>query len=136
MVVAALATVAMVRSLVEGHLVTPLAVLSSERNIHSLRDIYLATRGVITDWSIWITFLWLLPFAIPGRQRLPAQALLATALAAGCAVALSIWNWAHAFRPVFNAAAPYVCLAFAVGATRISFDTAGNKPMDAPAARQ
>ena len=121
MAIAALATVTLVRSVVEGHLITPLAVAAGERNIHSLRDIYLAARSIVTDWAIWITFLWMLPLAVPGRDRLPAQAGMATLLGVICALGLSLWNWAHAFRPIFNVAAPYVCLAFAVGATRLSF---------------
>jgi hypothetical protein len=123
-----------VRSSVEGHLVTPLAVAEAERNIHSLRDLYLATSSIVTDWAIWITFLWMLPLAIPGRDRLPAQAGMATLFGALCALGLSVWNWAHAFRPLFNVAAPYLCLAFAVGASRLSFG-APETVMQKPAAQ-
>jgi hypothetical protein len=46
-------------------------IAASERNIHNLSDTYGLTR-----------FLWLFPFVIRGRDRLPAQAGLATFM--GC----------------------------------------------------
>jgi hypothetical protein len=73
---------------------------------------------------VWITFLWLLPFAIRGRDRLPAQAGLATFMGVAGALVLSVWSSSgasNAVRPVFDVTAPWLCLAFAIGATQMSF---------------
>jgi hypothetical protein len=126
MAAAGLATVMLVRSVVDGHLVTPLQIAASERNIHNLSEIYIFSRSAVTDWMVWITFLWLLPFAIRGRDRLPAQAGVATFTSVAGTLALSVWTStaaSHAIRPVFDVAAPWLCLAFAIGATRMSFHT-------------
>ncbi len=124
MAVSALAAVVVLHSLVDGHLVTPLQIAAGERNIHNLQETYISTRSIFTDWTVWISFLWLIPFVVPGRDRLPESARLGTLVGAAGALALSIWNWSggNAVRPVFDVSAVYLCIAFAVGATRFSFD--------------
>ncbi len=123
MAVAATVVLILLHSSIDGHLVTPLQIAAGERNIHSFSDLLISTRTIFADWTVWITFLWMLPFAAAGKDLLPAQARLGTLLAVGGALALSIWNWAggvNAIRPIFNVAAPYLCLAFATAVTRLS----------------
>ncbi len=123
MFVAAFAAVILLHSLVDGHLVTPFEIAANERNIHNLTETYLSSRSIVVDWTVWISFLWLIPFAVPGRAGLPPQAGMATLLPVLGGLALSVWNWSggNAVRPVFDVAAPYLCLAFAIGVTRTAF---------------
>ncbi len=123
MAAAAFAAVMALHSAVDGHLVTPLQIAASERNIHDFHDTYLSIRSIFADWTVWITFLWMIPFILAGSDAVPSRARLATLAGAVTALVLSIWNWSggNAVRPVFDVAAAYLCLAFAVGASRTVF---------------
>ena len=122
MVLAAFATLILVRSAITGHLITPWEIATEERNVHDLRQFWIASISIVGSWTFWMAFVWMLPFAAYGMDRLPVAARSATLLAVAGALALSVWNWAggNAVRPVFDVAAAYLCLAFSIGVTRLS----------------
>lgn len=110
MALAAMGTFVAVHSVIDGHLVNPLQVAAQERHVHSWMDVIRAVRSIGVDWSVWLAFLWLLPFAASGRYGLPVQAKVGTVLGVGGALALSVWNGSggNAVRPMFDVAAPYL----------------------------
>jgi hypothetical protein len=119
MAASGLLTVMLIHSLVEGRLVTPLEIAGLERRVHTVSGLVRAALAPLTSWVVWITFVWMLPFAASGVRRLPREALLATVLGLAGAFALVVWNEAgsNASRPLFDVAGPYLCLAFALGIT-------------------
>lgn len=119
-----MAAIVFVHSLVDGHFVTPVQIAAGERKLHHLTDVFRSSVAITADWTFWIAFLWLLPFAASSMKSLPLQSKLATLLGVIGALALSVWNWSagDAVRPVFDVAAPCLCLGFAIGATRMSLN--------------
>jgi hypothetical protein len=85
MVGAGIAVVLLVRSIVDGHVVTPLQIAGGERAISGLSDLVRAAFQPLASWVTWITFLWLVPLAVRGMGRLPKAAIYGTAIGlAGC----------------------------------------------------
>lgn len=123
MAAAGIAVVILVRSLVQGHLVTPLQIAGGVRGVSGLSDILSAAFKPLASWVVWITFLWLVPLAARGVARLPREAIYGTALGLIGAFALVVWTdagGANASRPFFNIAGPCLCLAFAIAVTEVS----------------
>ena len=114
---AGLTVVVLLRSVIEGRLVTPLQMAGDELAIDGASGLLRAAVGPFTAWVTWLTFLWMLPFAWRGMGRLPREALRATAFALAGAFALVVWHDAgsNGARPFFNVAGPCLCLAFAIG---------------------
>ena len=116
MAVLGVAVVVLVRSLIDGHLIAPMAIVASEKDdsiVHQAIE-------VPTSWTTWITFLWPLPFAVRGARNLPANTIIATAFGLAAALVLGIWNGsgANVVRPMFDVAGPALCLAFAIGVNK------------------
>jgi hypothetical protein len=122
MAVTGITTVVLIRSIVEGHLVTPLQIAGGERAVYGSTDILRNAFHALQSWSMWISFLWLVPLAIRGMARLPREAVSASVLGLAAAFALVVWNDAgqNGARPLFNIAGPCLCLAFASGVTEVS----------------
>jgi hypothetical protein len=117
-----IAAVVMIRSMVEGHLVTPLQIAGSERAVYGSTDILRNAFHALKSWVMWITVLWLVPLVIYGMARLPSEAVSASVLGLAAAFALAVWNDSgpNSARPLFNIAGPCLCLAFASGVTKVS----------------
>lgn len=73
------------------------------------------------SWAVWLTFIWLVPFAFLGRSMMPKAALSATLLAFLGVYAMAGWAdvGGDAARPLFNAAGPCLSIAFAAGITKL-----------------
>ena len=114
-----IAVVVLVRSTIAGTLVTPFHIVSDELGLEGVSDIPRALLEVVRSGVTWITFLWLVPPALPGLSGLPKDAWRATALGVIGALALVVWHDAggNAARPLFDVAGPLLCLAFATGTT-------------------
>lgn len=122
MAVTGIAAVVIIRSMVEGHLVTPLQIAGGERAVYGSIDILRNAFHALKSWVMWITVLWLVPLVILGMARLPSEAVSASVLGLVAAFALVVWNDSgpNGARPLFNIAGPCLCLAFAAGVTEVS----------------
>src|SRR5207247_341279 len=78
----------LVRSTIAGALVTPIRIASDERALETVSDIPRTLIDLVGSSLTWITFVWLLPFAVLGLSRLPKDAWRATALGAAGVLAL------------------------------------------------
>jgi hypothetical protein len=105
----------LIPSLLTGHFVSPGQTVIEYQGI---RWTSLITPFI--SWTVWLTFLWPLPFAFAGWRRLPPTFLAATALALiGIYLMGSFADMgASMSRPLFNVAGPCLCLAFAAGVER------------------
>lgn len=115
MAVAGLVTVLTVRTVIDGRLATPWQIAGDERAIESLPSLAQNALSALGSWVLWITVLWMVPLAWRGMPRLHRGFLFSTLLGALMALGLAIWNGSgpNTSRPLFDAAAPYLCLAFA-----------------------
>ena len=122
MAVAGISVIVAIRSAIEGRLITPLQIADSERIGAGLVESVRAASRPLTSWVTWITFVWIVPFALRGIRILPKQAIYATAFGVIGAFALTVWNDAggNGSRPLFDVAAPCACLAFAIGVTKVN----------------
>src|SRR5947199_8542912 len=87
-----LAVVVLVRSVVEGHLITPLQIAGAERADGGLIELVRAVIRPLTSWATWLTFIWMAPFAVSGLRFLPKEAVYATVFGLAGAFVLAVWN--------------------------------------------
>lgn len=118
-ILAGLAAATVLISTIAGEMVWPWKMASVE---NSHMDPLASTARIVFSGSTWYGFAWLVPLAIPQLRRLPRAWVIASLAAAGCALALSIYRdaRANAARPIFNAAAPVLCVAAASFLVRLT----------------
>jgi hypothetical protein len=102
----------MIPSLLTGHFVSPRQTVIEYQGFR-----WTSLLTPLISWTVWLTFLWPLPFAVAGWRRLPRELVPATALALiGIYLMGSFADMgASISRPLFNVAGPWLCLAFAAG---------------------
>jgi hypothetical protein len=122
MAVTGVTAVVAIRSMVEGHLVTPLQIAGAESAVSGSTDILRNALHTLESWSLWISFIWLVPLAIRGMASLPREVVSGSVLGLAGALALVVWrdSGPNGVRPLFDVAGPCLCLAFASGVTGAS----------------
>jgi hypothetical protein len=114
MTMVSLVTVLLVRSAIDGALVTPWQIVAEERSISE--GMARNGLGIFVNWTFWLTLMWV-PFLVPTWQSLPKSWRYAAIAGAVAALVLAIWNDAgggNTARPLFNVLGPILALAFAL----------------------
>jgi hypothetical protein len=125
MCAAALGTLLIVRSLVDGRPVPPWEIITAERlaerfSTSARGGLVSAVTSFLQDSSFWLVFSWILPLGALGWRLIPRPWIVAAGTSAACALALGIWSsvGGNVARPMFNAAGPALSAAAAAWIAR------------------
>lgn len=132
MVAAGLSTIALVRWMVTGALVGPVAFAAVFAN--SSPGVLARLGFHLLDPDFWYGLVWLLPLGAWSLRRLPREWVVSAFAAAGVALALGVYAMAgggNVSRPIISLAGPPLSLAAALTLVRQPWLKAARDPVEA-----